>query len=337
MPTPKVTVITPAYNVEQYLAEAMQSVLSQTEADLEYLVVDDGSTDGTAAIAREFATRDPRVRVLEGQHRGSSAARNVALRQAVGEFVSFCDGDDRWHPQFLERSLQVLGSAPPEVGAVFCAFEYIDERGRGGAKTQTAAPGDYDAVRTLAGHCPQGNGSCLVIRRSCFDQAGLFDEGLFNCVDFDMWMRIHLGSSSPQFRFIAEPLVDWRTRPGAISSNEAKRVDGLEEIFRRYGHILVPSAVADAYTWPAVLAYYSGRDEIAGRWTHRVRAADPRFFLRGQHGLVLGVFTLVGPTWGRRLRRVVQAAAGRVARLRIARKERRGARSFSGATPASVR
>jgi len=305
---PLITVITPAYNVEQYLAEAMESVLAQTVTDVEYLVVDDGSTDRTAEIARGLQERDGRVRVLEGQHRGSSAARNVALREARGEYVAFCDGDDRWAPQFLEHSLAALQAAPPEVGATFCAFRYIDQGGRLLGKTQVAAAGDYDAERTLAGHCPQGNGSCLLIRRSCFEEAGLFDEDLFNCVDFDMWMRIHLHASRPLFRFLPEPLVDWRTRPGAISSDEGKRVDGLAEILRRYGDLLTPATVGEAFVWPAVLGFYSGRDETARAWVDRVRGADRRYFLRSQHGLVLGVFTLLGPANGRRLRRVAQRA-----------------------------
>ena len=308
MVAPLVTVITPAYNVEQYLAEAMESVLAQTVGDLEYLVVDDGSSDGTAEIARQLQERDGRVRLLRGEHRGSSAARNVALREARGEYVAFCDGDDRWAPEFLERSLAVLQQAPLEVGATFCAFRYIDQAGRLLGKTQVAAPGDYDAVRTLSGHCPQGNGSCLLIRRTCFEEAGLFDEDLFNCVDFDMWMRIHLHASRPLFRFLAEPLVDWRTRPGAISADEGKRVDGLAEILRRYGDLLTPATVGQAFVWPAVLGFYSGRDDTARAWVQRVRGADPRFFLRSQHGLVLGVFTLLGPANGRRLRRLAQQA-----------------------------
>lgn len=323
MAAAQVTVISPVYNVGRYLAETIESVLGQTFADFEYLIVDDGSSDDTVALARSFEARDPRIRVLEADHGGSSQARNLGIVEAVGSCIAFCDGDDRWHPTFLERSLTVLESAPATVGATFCAFHHIDEQGRGGAKTQVAGPGDYDAQRTLAGHCPQGNGSCLVLRRSCFDEAGLFDEDLFNCVDFDMWMRIHLRSSAPLFRFIVEPLVDWRTRPGAISSNEGKRVDGLDEIFRRYGHVLPPTMVAEAYTWPAVLAFYAGRDETARRWAALVRAADPRFYLRGQHGLVLGLFTLAGPARGRRLRQVARRGAGVLVRARIALAARR--------------
>ena len=317
-----VTVISPVYNVERYLAETLEAVLAQTHQAIEYLVIDDGSTDATLQIARDAAARDPRVRVVQGAHAGSSAARNLGLRQARGDYVAFCDGDDRWLPTFLERSLEVLEAAPAEVGATFCAFDHIDEHGRAGAKTQRAEPGDDDAAATLAGHCPQGNGSCLLLRRSCFDEAGLFDEDLFNCVDFDMWMRIHLHASSPLFRFVPDVLVQWRTRPGAISSDESKRVAGLAEIFRRYDHVLAPEQVARAYTWPAVLGWYSGMDEEAADWTRRVRAADPHYYLRSQHGLVLGVFALVGPARGRALRAAARRATALLAQGRIALHQR---------------
>lgn len=316
-----ITVITPAYNIEDYLDEAIDGVLAQTEGDFEYLIVDDGSTDRTAEIARIRARQDPRIRVIDGGHHGSSAARNLALRQVRGSFVAFCDGDDRWLPTFLERSLAVLRAAPPEVGATFCAFSSIDQQGRPWGRISAADAGDYDAERTLAGQCPQGNGSCLVLRASCFAEAGLFDENLRNCVDLDMWMRIHLESSTPLFRFVDEPLVQWRVRPGAISSSEAKRVDGLDEIFRRYGHVLTSSSIAQAYTWPAVLGFYAGKDETARRWAALVRKAEPGYFLGGTHGLVLGVFTLVGPRNGRALRSAARSAVRATRRARMAVKD----------------
>ena len=323
--TPTITVITPAYNIEQYLGEAIDGVLAQTEADFEYLIVDDGSTDRTADIARARARQDPRIRVIDGGHHGSSAARNQALQQARGTYVAFCDGDDRWSATFLERSLTALRTAPADVGATFCAFASIDQQGREWGRISAAPPGDYDAERTLAGQCPQGNGSCLLLRASCFAQAGLFDENLRNCVDLDMWMRIHLASSTPLFRFIDEPLVQWRVRPGSISSSEAKRVDGLAEMFRRYGHVLTPSSIAQAYTWPAVLAFYAGKDDLARRWAALVRRAEPAYFLSGTHGLVLGVFTVVGPANGRALRSAAQRA------VRLAREGRIALRHAVGA------
>lgn len=132
MTPPLITVITPAFNIEPYITEAIESVLAQTEGEFEYLIVDDGSSDETLNIARSYAERDSRVRVipLEGSRNGSSAARNVALRVAKGKYIAFLDGDDRWNREFLQKSRTVLEMAPQNVGATFCATRYIDERGR---------------------------------------------------------------------------------------------------------------------------------------------------------------------------------------------------------------
>jgi glycosyltransferase involved in cell wall biosynthesis len=322
--TPLITVITPAFNIEPYVAEAVESVLAQTEADFEYLIVDDGSTDKTLEIVNGLAARDSRIRVipLEGSGNGSSAARNRALREARGTYIAFLDGDDIWTPNFLADSRKVLETAPAEVGATFCASRYVDELARYWGWTQTSAPGDYDANRMLAGHCPPANGSSLFLRKSVFDEAGLFDEALFNCVDLDMWLRINTKSSTPLFRYIGEPMANWRVRPGAISRNESKRVAGLDEMFKRYGQYLKRESIADAYIWPATLAFYAGDDDIAKRWSDEVRKADPKFFLRSKHGAVLGTFLLVGPKNGRHLRSAARSAlkAQRNVRLNLAQR-----------------
>ncbi len=302
-PLPLVTVITPAYNVEAYLDETVTSVLAQTRGDFEYLIVDDGSTDGTAEIASRFARTDPRVAVVAGRHAGSAAARNLALASARGTYVAFCDGDDRWDPRFLERAVFVLETAPSEVGAVFSAFRLMDQHGQPSLTARVAEPGDYDAERMLAGMCRPGNGSCLLLRRTCFDEAGLFDSSLDSCIDLDMWMRINLGSQTPLFRFLPEVLVEWRQRPGSISSNGGKRVDGLAEMLRRYGGVLSVESASAAHLWPAVTAFCAGRDTLASAWLGTVRRGDPRFFLRGRNGLVLGVFAVTGPRLGRVLHR----------------------------------
>jgi glycosyltransferase involved in cell wall biosynthesis len=316
MACPLVTVITPAFNVEEYLAETVECVLAQSERDFEYLIVDDGSTDRTREIAEHYAGRDHRVRVVQGDHRGSSAARNLALREARGRFIAFCDGDDRWAPTFLETSLRTLGAAPAEVGATFAGASYIDQSGVPSGRFRIPAPGDYDAERMLAQHCPPGNGSSLLIRASCFDEAGLFDENLFNCVDLEMWMRICVRSSTPLFRAVSEPLVQWRSRPGAISSDEAARARGLEYVFGRYEDVLTPASRGQAYTWPAVLAYLANCDDLGRRWADAARRADRYYWLRGRHGVMLAVFRILGPRTGRLVRTLVRRLPVRTPRRR---------------------
>src|SRR5439155_13490896 len=114
------------YNRANYLPEAIESVLSQTHRDLEVIVVDDGSTDETEAIVRPYLGR---IRYARQENGGRSAARNTAVGIAQGEFVAFCDSDDRWLPDRLERQLEALAGRP-EVGMVHGQVELVDAEGR---------------------------------------------------------------------------------------------------------------------------------------------------------------------------------------------------------------
>jgi glycosyltransferase involved in cell wall biosynthesis len=123
----RVSVILIFFNAEDYLAEAIESVLAQEEQDFELILVDDGSTDASSDIARDYARSDgERVRCvefLEPRNRGRSAARNLGLKHARGEFVSFIDADDRWAPTKLREQLELL-AAMPAADAVCGAVNY---------------------------------------------------------------------------------------------------------------------------------------------------------------------------------------------------------------------
>ena len=106
---PTVSVIMPAYNVERYLNEAIDSVLAQTYTDFELVIVDDGSTDGSRAMAERYRARHPdRVVVVSQENRGLAGARNAALRVASGQVFALLDSDDGWAPTFLEAQMRLL-------------------------------------------------------------------------------------------------------------------------------------------------------------------------------------------------------------------------------------
>ena len=118
----RVSVVTPFFNLEKFLAETIDGVLAQTYPRWELLLVDDGSTDSSRAIAQRYAERYPeRIRYLAHEHRanrGTSASRNLALRHATGEYIAFLDGDDAWLPHKLEEQVAML-DAMPEAGALY--------------------------------------------------------------------------------------------------------------------------------------------------------------------------------------------------------------------------
>lgn len=123
-PKCEVSVVVPAYNAEHTLSETLASVLDQTVRDIEVLVVDDGSSDGTWALARTWQARYPgKVRALQheqGTNRGVAASRNLAIDKASGRFVAFLDADDAWMPHKLELQLAAFAKQPAHVGVVFC-------------------------------------------------------------------------------------------------------------------------------------------------------------------------------------------------------------------------
>jgi glycosyltransferase involved in cell wall biosynthesis len=126
---PRVSVVMPAYNAGRYIREAVASVLGQTEGDLELVVVDDGSTDDTAAIAATLGAADPRVRLVQQPNSGKPAiARNRGIRESRGEIVCFLDADDVWRPEKLAACLAVLDRRP-DVQLVFHDVEYMTQDG----------------------------------------------------------------------------------------------------------------------------------------------------------------------------------------------------------------
>lgn len=181
-----VSVIIPAYNQGHFLAEAVTSVLAQTYPHLEVIIVDDGSTDNTAVIARTFT--DSRVRYVYKQNGGLSSARNEGIRHAQGEFLSYLDSDDCFLPEKLARLVEVL-TTRPDLGFVAGQAIPVDEHGRQNGKIfDTPLP--KEPPQLLLGN-PLHVGSVL-LRRSWQEKIGFFDETLRSYEDWDMWLRLAL-------------------------------------------------------------------------------------------------------------------------------------------------
>ncbi|MBQ3478260.1 MAG: glycosyltransferase family 2 protein [Clostridia bacterium] len=123
-----VSIITPCYNGGRFIADTIESVLGQTYAQWEMIVVDDGSADDTPQIAERYAARDSRIQLIRQQNAGTAHARNTGMKQAKGRYIALLDADDLWEPDFLEKQLAFMR----KTGAVcVCsAYRHIDENGR---------------------------------------------------------------------------------------------------------------------------------------------------------------------------------------------------------------
>lgn len=125
---PKVSVVVPVYNVKDYVEKCAASALGQTQTDLELLLIDDGSTDGSGEVCERIAGRDPRVRVIHQENRGLGGARNTGIEAARGEWILFPDSDDWLEPETLEKALSAAGNTGADIACF--AFRTVDEQGR---------------------------------------------------------------------------------------------------------------------------------------------------------------------------------------------------------------
>ena len=285
--SPLVTVVTPAYNVAKYIGEAVDSVLRQTFRDFEYLVIDDGSEDNSVDIIKAHSGDDPRFRLVAGEHRGLSAARNAGIQEARGEYIAFLDGDDRWHPKFLERQLQLIQSLPPDIGGVFSRSRLLLENGTL-VFLQWQRAGRYDFDDFLVGGNPARNGSSMLLRTSCFADVGGFDEKLKCLEDLDMWLRIAENSKTPGLWASKYFLVDLRLRPGSMTRDRSGIEDALNEMYELQTAKLRRLPASLAYVRPAVLAFkYGENDDRAEYWAKRARSVGSAQLARTVPGIRL--------------------------------------------------
>lgn len=171
----QISVVIPVFNGERFLAEAIESVLNQKLPDVEILVVDDGSTDGTAAVAAQFGER---IRFLQQSNQGAAAARNHGIRLAKSDVLAFLDADDLFTSDALDLQLQRLRKNP-DVGIILGQRMYFS----------TPAPHQETNTANLADEHLFMSFGCAVIRRSVFDTIGLLSESMRFCEDWDWFMR----------------------------------------------------------------------------------------------------------------------------------------------------
>lgn len=212
--SPRVSVIIPTYRHKEHILRTLDSVRAQEFSDLEIIVVDDGSTDGTESVLRPLAGQGV-IRYHRQQNRGAAAARNAGLAMARGEYVAYLDDDDLWPPDKLAWQVACLDSAPViAVGGTMRCFK--------GAEPELVADGDGGSWRAVGlpdffreGNVFQTPGQVLV-RRSALIAAGGFDEALWGTDDFDLWMRL---VRAGEVRLHDRLAVFYRVHGGNISAD----------------------------------------------------------------------------------------------------------------------
>nr|WP_233222667.1 glycosyltransferase family 2 protein [Chroococcidiopsis sp. CCALA 051] len=237
----KVSVILPVYNVEQYVTEAVNSVLAQTYPYFELIVIDDGSTDRSMTICQQFT--DPRIKFIHQQNRGLAGARNTGIRYAQGEYLAFLDSDDLWLPEKLEKHVAHLDNSP-NVGVSFSRSAFIDQQGKPlGLYLLTEIEGEMTFRRMLCRN-PVGNGSTVVIRRKVFEALRFrdnlygteedfyFDERFRRSEDFECWLRITVATNW-QFQGIPDALTLYRVNLESLSTDLREQLRSWEQVMEK--------------------------------------------------------------------------------------------------------
>ena len=209
-----ISVVIPAWNAEETLARAVESVLAQTRPSDEIIVVDDASTDGTVGLAKSYADQGVSFLSLR-ERRGAAAARNTGIRGAKGRWIAFLDADDEWLPTKLEKQAAAI-SANPEAPLVFCASEEFSSDGQSLGDTFRGWPVTVgsEAWKALLA-CNFVMTTTVVARRAVLLQLGGFDETLKVAEDQDMWIRLAL--TGPPV-YVPESLAHVHVQPGSLSS-----------------------------------------------------------------------------------------------------------------------
>ena len=300
-----ITVVIPAFNEAHFIKETLNSVWSQTAIPSEVIVVDDGSTDQTGAIAEASGAK-----VLRQKNRGLSAARNTGIHAASQQWIAFLDADDIWEPDKLESQWKVV-KACQEVQMIFTDFmefntdgiikaSFLDglEHYQQVKRDEISSHIMYCEEESLRKQFHKGNfirPSTVLIRRDLLIELGLFDETISHCEDLELWLRRRALTNTA---VVERPLMRYRDHKTSLSSNNYKMAFSMAHIADRV------LAKTELYADDAIDHYFSERPTLylnLGRFAEEsgkiLRARE--YYLRSWHlgggsvSLVLAVLSIV--------------------------------------------
>jgi glycosyltransferase involved in cell wall biosynthesis len=238
-PTPRVSVIIPAYNTAPFIAETLNSVFGQTFRDFEVIVINDGSPD-TAELEIALQPYVARIRYIQQENRGLPGARNAGIRVAHGELLAFVDSDDLWMPDYLSAQVEFLDNHPHVCGSISDAVLFgSGEEVVWKMLKEATGPvlGFEEMLKRQGGQLP----SAMVVRRQRVLDIGLFDERIRIGEDIEFCVRLCFPDGA--IGYIGRVLVKYRQRPGSLTEDPRRRKWVVAEIdsLRRLGENLALS------------------------------------------------------------------------------------------------
>lgn len=269
----QISVIIPTYNRSPFLRQALESVLSQSYSPLEVIVVDDGSSTNYGKVIVD-ALKDQRIRYIRHDiNRGGSAARNTGIRAAQGQWLAFLDDDDEWLPDRLQSQVDLLAAASTKIGVVYGGYEYYSRNQRKLLR-RVYPKWQGDIFSHMLGGCRVGIQTVLV-RKDCFSVAGLFDESLPGCQDWDVLLRL---ARHFEFIYVNKILARLHLHGHQMSANLSQRLIARKMFLDKHAESFShePSVYADLLNHYGMLTVIAGQWKLARQTFKRAIRVKPR-------------------------------------------------------------
>lgn len=210
---PIVSVVMPVYNCQEYLPEAIESILEQTYQEFEFIIIDDGSTDNTSLILSTFEKKDSRIKVIRQKNQGIVSALNNGIANSQGEYIARMDADDISYPQRIELQVKFM-TQNQEVGVVGCFWQIIDAMGKINSRNDYSATTHLEIIWALCSSNPIAHPG-VMFRKSAFEKVNGYRELYRHAEDYDLWVRL---ANEVKYFVIPQPLIFLRKHKENITT-----------------------------------------------------------------------------------------------------------------------
>ncbi len=276
---PKVSIIIPTFNRAHLLPRTITSVLSQTFKDFELIIVDDGSTDNTREIVKEFQKEDSRIKYIWQKNSGGPASpRNTGIKNSLGEYIAFLDSDDEWLPEKLEKQIG-LSLSQKELKIIGCNCWKIKNAQKKKHKIQENILKKDPFSKMLEGCCFITSPSSVIVPAKIFSKVGLFDEKIKVSDDWDMWIRI---LKNYTFDFVRDPLFNYHIHGENISgeTNKEKQIKDCSIILKKNKECYEKNLLAKSKILSYVGSYHiaNGRKKLGKKYFLKSLKYSPLYY-----------------------------------------------------------